>query len=117
MVSVLLVLLLFGVLQVGVYFYARNIVSASAADAARFAAAYASSPALGGPRAEQLIRAALPSGAAADVHCISESGTDASAGLAVVRVHCTGRVRALFVPVDIPLRMDFTSSALREERP
>lgn len=115
--SVLLVLLLFGVLQVGVYCYARNIVSASAADAARFAAAYASAPALGGPRAEQLIRSALPAGESADIRCVSAPGVDAASGLTVVRVHCTGRLRALFVPLDIPLRLDFTSSALREQRP
>ena len=50
LVSVLLVLLLFGVLQVGVYFYARNIVAASAADAARYAAAAGVDPDAGAGR-------------------------------------------------------------------
>ena len=53
MISVLLILLLFCALQLGVFFYARNIVSASAADAARFAGSYGVSPSVGGPRAAQ----------------------------------------------------------------
>ena len=58
MMSVLLVFLLFAVLQVAVYFYARNIVAASAADAARYAANAGVDPASGGPRADALIRTA-----------------------------------------------------------
>jgi Flp pilus assembly protein TadG len=114
MVSVLLVLLLFGVLQVGVYFYARNIVAASAADAARYAAAAGTDPSAGGPRAEQLIEDGLSS---SDITCTSGPGLDARSQLPVTTVHCTGRVKAFFVPIDIPLTVDLTSSALREQAP
>ena len=51
MMSVLLLMLLFGVLQVAVYFYARNVAAASAADAARYAAAEGIDPAAGAARA------------------------------------------------------------------
>ena len=39
MISVLLLMLLFAVLQAAVYFYVRNVAASSVADAARFAAA------------------------------------------------------------------------------
>jgi hypothetical protein len=49
LMSVLLVMLLFAVLQVAVYFYARNVVAASAADAARYAAAEGVDPRVHAP--------------------------------------------------------------------
>ena len=117
MISTLLILLLFCVLQLGVFFYARNIVSASAADAARFAASYGASPSAGGPRAEELIAEGLGSDTASDIRCISRTGVDTGSGLATVTVHCHGRVQALLAPIDVPLTIDFTASALRETRP
>jgi Flp pilus assembly protein TadG len=114
LISVLLVLLLFGVLQVGVYFYARNIVAASAADAARYAAAAGVPAAAGGPRAEQLIANALGAAQARTIRCTGGTGTDADSGLPVSTVHCVGHVRALLVSSDMPLTVDFTSSALKE---
>lgn len=117
MISVLLVLLLFGVLQVGVYFYARNIVAASAADAARYAAAAGVPSSAGGARAEQLIAAGLGGGQAAAIKCTSTVGADAGSGLPVTTVHCVGHVRALLLSTDLPLKVDFTSSALKERAP
>jgi Flp pilus assembly protein TadG len=117
LISVLLVLLLFGVLQVGVYFYARNIVSASAADAARYAASAGVSPSAGAARAEMLIAHGLGSAQATAIRCTSGPGTDPQSGLPVATVRCTGHVRALLVAVDLPLRVDFTASALKETTP
>jgi Flp pilus assembly protein TadG len=114
LISVLLVLLLFGVLQVGVYFYVRNIVSASAADAARYAAASGVSPAAGGRRAQQLIADALGDGQAHRIRCRGTAGTDADSGLPVTTVHCVGRVHALLVSIPLPMTIDLTSSALKE---
>ncbi len=114
LISVLLVLLLFGVLQVAVYFYARNIVAASAADAARYAAAAGVPPSAGAARAEQLIKDGL---SGADVTCTSGPGVDAESALPVTTVHCTGTVQALLAPIKIPLRIDLTSSALKESTP
>jgi Flp pilus assembly protein TadG len=117
MISVLLVLMLFGVLQVGVYFYARNIIAASAADAARYAAAAGVPATAGGQRAEQLIANGLGGGQASAITCTSSAGTDSGSGLPVTTVHCTGHVRALLVSMDIPLEVDFISSALKETTP
>lgn len=117
MISVLLVLLLFAVVQVGVFFYARNIIEASAADAARYAAAAGTPVSAGGPRAEQLIAESLGAAQAREVRCTGSTGRDAATGLPLAVVHCVGRVRAVVAPVDIPLRVDFTSSALKEMTP
>lgn len=114
MMSVLLLLLLFGVLQVAVYFYARNVVSASAADAARYAAAQGVAPAEGGTRATQLVRAGLDDADAAAIRCSGRPGRDGASGLPVTVVHCTGRLRVLFSPLGSPLTIDVTSSVLRE---
>jgi Flp pilus assembly protein TadG len=115
MISVLLVLLLFGVLQVGVYFYARNIVAASAADAARYAASAGTPASAGGVRAEQLIADGL--GTSAGITCTGARGIDASSHLPVTIVHCVGTVKALLAPGHLPLRIDTTSSALTETTP
>lgn len=117
LISVLLVFLLFAVLQVAVYFYARNVVAASAADAARFAAAAGVAPAAGTARANELITQGLGAAGASDIRCVTGVGLDAVSGLPVTTVHCTGRVRALLAPFDLPLRLDVRSSALREGFP
>ena len=117
LISVLLVLLLFGVIQVGVYFYARNIVSAAAADAARYAAAAGVPSSAGAARAEQMIARALGSGQGSSITCTSGPGTDSGSGLPVTTVHCIGRMHALLTTVAIPLTLDFTSSALKESAP
>ena len=117
MISVLLVLLLFGVLRVAVFAYARTIVSAAAADAARAAAAQGVDPATGGPRATTLIRSGLGRAAADRIDCTGAPDTDAASGLAVATVHCRGRLQAIFIPVVVPLTIDVTSSALKEGHP
>jgi hypothetical protein len=115
LMSVLLVMLLFAVLQVAVYFYARNVVAASAADAARYAAAEGVDPRAAGPRAEQLIRRGIDLVDARALHCAGGAGRDAVSGLATSTVHCTGRVRALFLPLALPLTIDVRSSVLKEQ--
>ena len=114
LMSVLLILLLFAVLQAAVYFYARNVAAASAADAARYAAAEGVEPGAGSARAEQLIRQGLDDRDARAISCTSRPGRDAGSGLAVTTVHCNGRVRLFFSPLKLPLHIDVTSSVLRE---
>jgi Flp pilus assembly protein TadG len=117
LISVLLIFLLFAVLQVAVYFYARNVVAASAADAARYAAAEGIAPADGGRRALALIHRGLDEPDARGLHCSGFPAVDASSGLAVTRVRCTGRIRLLFSPLALPLSIDVSSSVLRERAP
>jgi Flp pilus assembly protein TadG len=117
LMSLLLILLLLGVLQTAIYFYARNVVAASAADAARYAASLGVDSAAGGPRAEQLIRAGLPDADAAGIDCTGSAGYDAESGLATTSVRCTGQLRLVFLPLHLPLTIDITSAAVRERQP
>jgi Flp pilus assembly protein TadG len=117
MMSVLLVFLLFAVLQVALYCYARNIVAASAADAARYAANAGVDSAAGGPRAAELIRDGLGSGQAARIPCQSSTTRDPVSGLAVATVHCRGPLKLIFLPLNVPLWIDVTSSSLKESAP
>ena len=112
MMSILLVLLLFVVLQVAVYFYARNIVSAAAADAARYAATAGISTRAGDERARELIEAGLNAHTAAQFTCTTAQGVQD--GLPVTTVHCKGRMRALLAPADIPIVIDVTADSLTE---
>lgn len=115
LISILLVFLLFAVLQVAVFFYARNIVSASAADAARYAAAAGVPVGAGKERAEELIKQSL--GGQDAITCTSSAAIDPGSRLPVTQVHCVGHVRALFAPLDIPLTVNVTTSSLKEQAP
>jgi Flp pilus assembly protein TadG len=117
MISVLLVVLLLGVVQVAVYFYVRNIVAASAAAGARFAAAAGVDPRDGGTRAQRLLAAGVDSRDAAAMRCAGTAARDRASGLATTQVHCTGRLRLLFLPLPAPLSVDVTSSVLTERAP
>ena len=117
MVSVLLIFLLFSVLQVAVFFYVRNIVAASAADGARFAAAAGVDYADGGLRATDLIGHGLAHGVARDVPCVGRPGEDPTSGVPLVVVRCAGHIQSVFLPIGSLLRIDITSSALKEGQP
>ena len=117
LVSILLVMLLLAVLQVAVYFYARNVAASSAADGARYAASAGVDPRAGGVRATRLIGAGLDQADAAAISCVGLPGRDAGSLLDVETVRCTGRIRVLFSPMPFPLRIDVSSSVLKERMP
>ena len=112
-----LLFLLFAVLQVAVYVYTRNVISAAAAQGARAGAAFGAEPADGGARAQELIGSGLTAQVARDVPCTGTVNTEASSGLALSTVRCTGRLRLLFVPLPMPLAVDVSASVLREQQP
>jgi Flp pilus assembly protein TadG len=114
MISVLLVFLLMAVLQVAVYFYARTVVAASAAEAARYAAAKGIDPTAGGARAHRLLSKGLDGNDAAAIRCTSRAASDAASGLPTATVRCRGRIRLLFLPVGVPLTIDVSSTVLKE---
>lgn len=117
MISVLLVFVLFAVLQVAVYSYVRNVVAASAADGARFAAASGVDYARGGLRASDLVGHGLTDGVARDVPCVGRPGADPASGLPLAIVRCAGHIRSVFLPIGALLRIDVTSSVLKEGQP
>jgi Flp pilus assembly protein TadG len=117
LLTVLLVLLLFAVLQVALWFYARSIVASGAAGAAHYTATIGGTPAAGEQRAEQLITTGLNARLARDVTCADTAGTDAASGLPITTVRCQGRPHMLLLPFDLPLGIDVHSSVLTERRP
>jgi Flp pilus assembly protein TadG len=117
MISVLLLLLLFGVLQVAVYFYVRNIVAASAADGARYAADDGVPPAAGADRASLLLRQAAAAGVAREISCRAGAGQDPATGLVEAVVRCRGALTLTFLPVRMPLTVDVSARSLKEQPP
>jgi len=111
----LLVFLLFAVVQVGLYFYARNMAAAAAADGARYAASSGVEPSAGADRASELLHAALHG--ALPMHCAGTADVDATTGLQTATVRCSGELRLVFVPLGLPLHVDVRSSVLRERAP
>src|ERR1700723_1732807 len=94
MISVLLIFLLFAILQVAVLFYVRNIVSASAADGARYAASSNVNAPDGAPRAWGEMARALTGTAAHDLPCTGQRGKDRQSGLQTTIVECRGDIKS-----------------------
>jgi len=117
LVAVLLLFLFFGVMQVGVYLYVRTVVAAAAADGARYGANADVTPAAGAARARALIGSGLAGEVASGVPCSGSARSDAASGLRIVTVRCAGNLKAFFLPLSVPLRIDVRSSALREVVP
>ncbi|MEP6695565.1 MAG: TadE/TadG family type IV pilus assembly protein [Pseudonocardiales bacterium] len=113
LVSVMLVMLLLGVLQVGVYLHVRNVVAASAAEGARYGANADTDPSAGGTRATEIISRSLGAHTAAEVPC-SAGVEPAATGAALVAVHCRGALPVFFAPLGRLLSLDVTAHALRE---
>lgn len=117
MMAVLLLLLLFGALQVAVYSYVCNVVQASAADGARLAASAGADPAAGVVRASHLIAAGVGRASARRFTCRASRSRDEVSALPTVTVQCRGPSPALFLPVGIGVTIDVSGSSLQEERP
>src|SRR5581483_8391329 len=115
--SVLLVLVLFAVLQVAVYVYVRNVVGASAADGARYAATVGADVREGGSRAAALIASGLSGASARRIRCRSGATRDPVSGLAVVEVRCAGKIRPVLLPLGIPIAVNVAAMSLREVQP
>jgi hypothetical protein len=117
LLSVLLITLLFVVLQIAVWFYARNIVASAAADGARYAATAGGTSGTGSGRAHGLIDDGLSAHAASAIPCTDSLAVDAASGLPTASVHCRGRLKMVLLPFDIPLTIDVHSSAFVEGGP
>lgn len=113
LVSVLLLTLLLGIAQVAVYLHIRNVVTASAAEGARWAANADVPTAEGGPRAQELLGRALGSGTAGRLSCVAEEQAGAG-GATLVRVRCAGAVPVFFAPLGDLLPVDVEAWALEE---
>ena len=113
MVTVLLIFLVFAVLQVAVYLYVRNIVQASAAAGARYAANQGVDYASGGEHASVLLRQGPGATIARNLPCRGSPGRDVS-GLPLAVVHCGGHLKSIFLPLGRVLSIDVTARVLKE---
>ncbi|MGX7680855.1 TadE family protein [Jatrophihabitans sp. DSM 45814] len=114
MVSVLLIFMLFGVLQVAALLYVRSVVSAAASDGARYGADSGVDPSAGGPRASDLITEALSPGLARRIPCVGSAITDPATGVDTAKVTCRGDIRSIFLPVGALVSIDVSGQSLRE---
>jgi hypothetical protein len=105
---------MFAVLQVGMVFYVRTLMSAAASDGSRYAANAKVDSTAGGPRATQKIRQTLGSATANGVPCIGGRAVDGASGLETARVVCIGNIRSIFLPIGPLLSVQVTSDTLKE---
>lgn len=114
LVSILLIALLMGVVQVGVYLHVRNVVAASAAEGARYAAnADVDDPAVGAQTAHRLIASALGSRVSKGISCVGRYEPGAG-GSTLVAVRCTGDVPLIFSWISGLPVLHVTARALKE---
>lgn len=115
LISVLLVLLLFGLLQVGLWFYVRSVAASATADAARYAATQNGDLQTVADRARQLIVQGSNSSIANEMPCVAIRGS--ASGLPTTTVRCSGQLHMLLLPFAIPVGLTVHSSALMENGP
>jgi hypothetical protein len=48
---------------------------------------------------------------------VGRPGADPASGLPLAIVHCAGHIRSVFLPIGALLRIDVTSSVLKEGQP
>jgi Flp pilus assembly protein TadG len=114
MISVLLIFLLFAVLQVAVLFYVRNLVAASAADGAHYAASSNVPISAGAARANSRMASSLTGSVVRDIRCTATTGVDQPSGLPTTVVRCEGRIKSIFLPFAAFVHLDVTARVLTE---
>jgi hypothetical protein len=116
LMSVLLVMLLFAVLQVAALFYVRSVAASAAADGARYAANSGVSPQAGGERASALLGRALSPGMVRRLPCAGGVVADADSGLLTAQVRCRGTIRSVFLPIAALVTVDVSGQSLKDAR-
>jgi len=112
MVGTLLLFLILGVIQVGLFLHIRNTLAADAAEGARHAANLGVAAWDGGPYAQRLIATTIPG--RADSTCTGEPVRDPS-GLALVEVRCSVTVPLSLVPLGAKRTIVVVGHAIKEQ--
>jgi Flp pilus assembly protein TadG len=113
LVSMLVMALLLAVLQVAVYVHVRNVVTASAQEGARYAAAADVPSDAGAERAVDMVARATSARTAQGLSCTSGEEADPT-GATLVVVRCTGSVPSLFAALGSLLPVQVTGRAIKE---
>jgi hypothetical protein len=114
LITVLLLMLLFVVLQVAALYYVRSVAGASAAAGARYAANADLRPADGARRASEEIGRGLGPAMAGRLPCTGELVPDPASGLQISRVHCQGRIRSLLLPLGAFVQIRVTGQSVKD---
>lgn len=114
LMSVLLVMLLFAVLQVAALFYVRSVAASAAADGARYAANAGVSPQAGAERAAALLGRALSPAMVRRLPCAGGLVTDADSGLLTAQVRCRGTISSAFLPIGALVTVDVSGQSLKD---
>jgi TadE-like protein len=115
LMSVLLVMLLFAVVQVAALFYVRSVAASAAADGARYAANAGVSPQAGGERASTLLGRALSPGMARRLPCAGFLIAEAGSGLGTTEVRCRGTISSVFLPIGALVTVDVSGQSLKDD--
>jgi Flp pilus assembly protein TadG len=111
LVGMLLLLVTFGVLQVGLVLHARNVLAADAAEGARHAASLGVPVSSGGTVAADLARRSVP-GLSRGLACRARQAAG-PAGLEVAEVTCDARLHLAFLPIGT-VGVSVTGRSLKE---
>ena len=114
LMSVLLVMLLFAVLQVAALFYVRSVAASAAADGARYAANSGVPPQAGAERAAALLGRALSPAMVRRLPCAGEVLSDAATGLLTSQVRCRGTISSAFLPIGALVTVDVSGESLKD---
>jgi Flp pilus assembly protein TadG len=113
LVSVLVMALLLAVLQVAVYVHVRNVVTASAQEGARYAAAADVPSDAGAAHTVDVVARATTARTAEGLRCTSGEEADPT-GATLVVVRCSGAVPSLFAALGSVLPLQVTGRAIKE---
>jgi Flp pilus assembly protein TadG len=113
LVAVLVLALLLAVLQVAVYVHVRNVVTASAQEGARYAAAADVPSGAGAERTVEVVARATTVRTAQALRCSSAEEADPT-GARLVVVRCAGSVPSLFAALGDLLPLQATGRAIKE---
>jgi hypothetical protein len=115
LMSVLLVMLLFAVVQVAAVFYVRSVASAAAADGARYAANAGVPAQAGAERATALLGQALGPGMARRLPCAAGLVAEAGSGLVTAEVRCRGTIGSVFLPIGALVTVEVSGQSLKDD--
>lgn len=110
LVGTLLLFLFLGIVQIGLILHMRNVVTANAAEAARYAANLNVDPGAGGAKATQLTAAELSRTVADSMTCSSRLTGH------LVTVDCAGQLPLSFLPLG-SVHVHTVAHAVKEEAP
>jgi hypothetical protein len=115
LMSVLLLMLLFAVVQVAALFYVRSVAASAAADGARYAANAGVPPQAGGERATALLGQGLGPGMARQLPCVGGLAEEAGSGLVTAEVRCRGTISSVFLPIGALMSVDVSGQSLKDD--